>query len=156
MNIRSYRAADCPLLAQLFYDTVHTVNARDYSPAQLAAWATGSVDLAVWNRSFLQHHTLVAIDAGQIVGFGDMDQDGFLDRLYVHHVFQRRGVARAILQQLEEQAKARGVTRFTTHASITARPFFERFGYMVLQRNEVVRAGISLTNYTMEKRIVRA
>lgn len=153
MNIRSYRAADCPLLAQLFYDTVHTVNARDYSPAQLAAWATGSVDLAAWNRSFLQHHTLVAIDAGQIVGFGDMDQNGFLDRLYVHHAFQRRGVARAILQQLEEQAKARGVTRFTTHASITARPFFERFGYVVLQRNEVVRAGISLTNYTMEKRI---
>ena len=153
MNIRSYRAADCPLLAQLFYDTVHTVNARDYSPAQLAAWATGSVDLAAWNRSFLQHHTLVAIDADQIVGFGDMDQDGFLDRLYVHHAFQRRGVARAILQQLEEQAKARGVTRFTTHASITARPFFERFGYVVLQRNEVVRAGISLTNYTMEKRL---
>ena len=153
MNIRSYRAADCPLLAQLFYDTVHTVNARDYSPAQLAAWATGSVDLAAWNRSFLQHHTLVAIDADQIVGFGDMDQNGFLDRLYVHHAFQRRGVARAILQQLEEQAKARGVTRFTTHASITARPFFERFGYMVLQRNQVVRAGISLTNYTMEKRI---
>ena len=153
MNIRSYRAADCPLLAQLFYDTVHTVNARDYSPAQLAAWATGSVDLAAWNRSFLQHHTLVAIDADQIVGFGDMDQDGFLDRLYVHHAFQRRGVARAILQQLEEQAKARGVTRFTTHASITARPFFERFSYVVLQRNEVVRAGISLTNYTMEKRI---
>ena len=53
MNIRSYRAADCPLLAQLFYDTVHTVNARDYSPAQLAAWTTGSVDLAAWNRSFL-------------------------------------------------------------------------------------------------------
>ena len=156
MNIRSYRAADCPLLAQFFYDTVHTVNARDYSPAQLAAWATGSVDLAAWNRSFLQHHTLVAIDAGQIVGFGDMDQNGFLDRLYVHHAFQRRGVARAILQQLEEQAKARGVTRFTTHASITARPFFERFGYVVLQRNEVVRAGISLTNYTMEKQIVRA
>ena len=156
MNIRSYRAADCPLLAQLFYDTVHTVNARDYSPAQLAAWATGSVDLAAWNRSFLQHHTLVAIDADQIVGFGDMDQDGFLDRLYVHHAFQRRGVARAILQQLEEQAKARGVTRFTTHASITARPFFERFSYVVLQRNEVVRAGISLTNYTMEKQIVRA
>ena len=156
MNIRSYRAADCPLLAQLFYDTVHTVNARDYSPAQLAAWATGSVDLAAWNRSFLQHHTLVAIHADQIVGFGDMDQDGFLDRLYVHHAFQRRGVARAILQQLEEQAKARGVTRFTTHASITARPFFERFGYVVLQRNEVVRAGISLTNYTMEKQIKRA
>lgn len=156
MNIRSYRAADCPLLAQLFYDTVHTVNARDYSPAQLAAWATGSVDLAAWNRSFLQHHTLVAIDADQIVGFGDMDQDGFLDRLYVHHAFQRRGVARAILQQLEEQAKARGVTRFTTHASITARPFFERFGYVVLQRNEVVRAGISLTNYTMEKRMKSA
>ena len=44
MIIREYRPADCKEIEKLFYDTVHTVNARDYTEAQLAAWATGTVD----------------------------------------------------------------------------------------------------------------
>ena len=46
MQLRPYRTADCAELAALFFDTVHTVNARDYTPAQLDAWADGQVDLA--------------------------------------------------------------------------------------------------------------
>ena len=33
MELRLYRSEDCPALAALFYDTVHTVNARDYPTA---------------------------------------------------------------------------------------------------------------------------
>ena len=47
MHIRPYRSSDCPALAELFYQTVHTVCARDYSPEQLDAWADGRVELAV-------------------------------------------------------------------------------------------------------------
>ena len=91
MLLRAYRPEDCPALAQLFYDTVHAVNARDYTPAQLNAWATGTVDLCAWNASFLAHRTLVAQLEGQIAGFGDIDvSSGYLDRLYVHRDFQGR------------------------------------------------------------------
>lgn len=31
MQIRAYRPADCAELAELFYHTVHTVNAKDYT-----------------------------------------------------------------------------------------------------------------------------
>ena len=51
--LREYRTSDRAVLAELFYDTVHTVNARDYTSEQLDAWATGSVDLAAWDQSFL-------------------------------------------------------------------------------------------------------
>ena len=53
------------MLIALFYDTVHTVNCRDYSAEQ----------------------------NGQIVGFGDISRDGYLDRLYVHARFQWQGAA---------------------------------------------------------------
>ena len=33
--MRAYRSADCPVLAQLSYDTVHSVNVRDCTMAQL-------------------------------------------------------------------------------------------------------------------------
>lgn len=37
MEIRKYKGEDCAAMADLFYETVHTVNARDYTPAQLDA-----------------------------------------------------------------------------------------------------------------------
>lgn len=60
MQIRPYRPSDCGAMAALFYDTVHSVNAADYSPQQLDAWASGQVDLEAWDRSFREHCTLVA------------------------------------------------------------------------------------------------
>lgn len=92
MQIRHYHPADCAGMARLFYETVHTVNAADYSPAQLDAWATGEVDLEAWNRSFLARRTRIAEEDGRIIGFADMDDTGYLDRLYVHRDYQRRGV----------------------------------------------------------------
>ena len=61
MWIREYKPADCAQLAELFYRTVHSVNAKDYTEEQLNVWATGNVDLDEWNRSFLKHNTIVAI-----------------------------------------------------------------------------------------------
>ena len=149
MELRPYRGEDCPALARLFYDTVHTVNARDYAPEQLDAWADGHVDLTAWDASLRAHHTLVAEEAGEILGFADMDSTGYLDRLYVHKDHQGRGVATALCDALEAACPAE---TFTTHASLTARPFFEGRGYRVLRRQTVVRRGISLDNYVMEKR----
>lgn len=59
--IRKYKSVDCALLAQLFYDTVHTVNFKDYTKEELDVWATGNVDLDKWNNSFLEEHTLIAM-----------------------------------------------------------------------------------------------
>lgn len=39
----------------------------------------------------------------------------------------------------------------TTHASITANPFFEKRGYQVAKEQQVERQGIFLTNYVMIK-----
>ena len=147
MEIRTYETGDCPVLARLFYETVHTVNARDYTQEQLDAWATGEVDLEAWNASFLAHRTLVAVANGGIVGFGDMDESGYLDRLYVRKDCQGQGVASAICDALERWSHA---PRIVTHASITARPFFERRGYRVVREQQVVRRGVKLTNYVME------
>ena len=148
MVLRPYAPSDCQALAELFHHTVHTVNAGDYTPEQLDAWSPGAVDLEGWNRSFLEHHTLVAEESGRIVGFGDMDGTGYLDRLYVHKDCQGRGIASAICEALERAADTAGLT---THASITARPFFDKRGWQVVKEQQVERRGVLLTNYIMKK-----
>ena len=150
MDIRPYRPPDCPEMAQLFYNTVHIINARDYTPRQLDAWATGTVGLSAWDRSFRAHRTLVAEEAGILVGFGDIDETGYLDRLYVHHAYQHQGIASALCWELEC-----GFSTVTTHASITAMPFFARRGYRILRRQEVERHGVLLANYVMERSCIQ-
>lgn len=150
MEIREYLPSDCNEMAELFHRTVHSVNIRDYTKEQIDAWASGDLGLDVWNRSFLEHDTLVAIAGSMIVGFGDMDKSGYLDRLFVHKDHQRKGIAEALCNQLESRNSSRC---FTTHASITAKPFFEKRGYQVIKEQSVERRGVFLKNYVMEKNI---
>ena len=147
MELRRYESSDCKEVAELFYNTVHIINAKDYTKEQLDVWATQEVDLEKWNQSLQGHYSVVAVDNEIIVGFGDIDKDGYLDRLYVHADYQRKGIATAICKQLEQAVEG----KITTHASITAKPFFEKRGYKVVRKQEVERRGIFLTNFVMAK-----
>jgi putative acetyltransferase len=147
MIIRDYQPSDCKEITELFYNTVHTVNAKDYTKEQLDVWATGQVDLEKWNQSLQEHYSIVAIENEVIVGFGDIDKTGYLDRLFVHADYQGKGIATGICNQLEQTIQG----NITTHSSITAKPFFEKRGYRVIKEQQVERQGIFLANFIMEK-----
>lgn len=146
--LRKYKSEDCPILAQLFYDTVHMINAADYTEEQLNAWATGNVDLDAWDASFREHVTIIAELNRLIVGFGDMRADGYLDRLYIHKDYQNQGIATAICNELEQTIH---MDKIITHASITAKSFFEKRGYKAVKEQQVKRQGVFLINFVMEK-----
>lgn len=145
-DLRKYQPEDCPAMIQLFVETVQAVNIRNYTQMQIDAWAGGKMDAAEWNRSFLAHETVVAVRGQTLVGFGDLAADGYLDRLYVHRDFQGRGIARAICDWLEMKYAG---TEITTHASVTAQPFFEKRGYQTVSCRQVERNRILLTQYVM-------
>lgn len=147
MIIREYMPSDCRELAELFYNTVHTVNAGDYTKEQLDVWATGEMNLEKWNLSFQEHYSIVAVDNGIIVGFGDIDKTGYLDGLFIHKNYQKRGIATAICNKLEQNVR----NIIIVHASITAKSFFEKRGYKVIKKQQVERQGIILDNFVMKK-----
>lgn len=150
MEIRKYTSGDLSEILKLFCDTVRTVNARDYTPEQIGAWVS-NIDAQRWDSSLSEHYSLVAVIDGKIVGFGDMDDSGYLDRLYVHADYQRRGIAAAICGRLEQYAASINADKIVTHASITAKPFFEKLGYVVIKEQQVERVGVLLINYVMER-----
>lgn len=152
MYIRRYTPSDCKQLTELFFNTIHKVCARNYNQSQLNAWAAGEVDLEEWNRSLFAHYSFVAIEDGQIVGFGDIDKSGYLDRLFTHAEYQHRGIASAICTELEAAVRT---DRVFTHSSLTARPFFESRGYTVLSEELALRRGVELEYFVMEKKLRR-
>lgn len=150
MIVRKYTPSDCNEIINLFYNTVHIINAKDYSKDQLDVWATEQIDFEKWNESLQKHYSLVAIYNEIIVGFGDIDYLGYIDRLFAHHNYQRKGIATAICSKLECEVN---VDIITICASITSKPFFEKRGYRVIKESQAVRGSVTLTNYLMGKNI---
>jgi putative acetyltransferase len=154
MQVREYRADDVPAIVALFRDTVRRVNSRDYSSEQVEAWAPDEIDVVAWAHRLARRFTVVAEIDDRVAGFADLEDDGHLDHLYVHADHQRRGVGRALLAVIEARSRLGGLPSLFTESSITARPFFERLGFVTLQEQVVECRGVEMVNFRMAKDLV--
>jgi len=153
--LRPIQSSDLEGIVTLFKETVHHVNAKDYTPEQLLVWAPHHIHHSHerW-QSLLRNIAYLAEIDHVIVGFADMTTEGYLDRLFVHKNYQRQGIAAQLVKKLESLLFERGVKKITTEASITAKPFFECMGYFVVkEQNKPHPGGVTLTNFLMEKRL---
>ena len=155
MLVRRYHKEDCGEIIHLFYNTIHTINKKDYSESQLTAWAPSvdKIDYNQWHQSLLENFTIVVEKHNNIIGFGDIDRTGYLNRLFVHQSYQSNGIATSICDKLEKHAKNIGLSEVKTEASITAGTFFIARGYTVVKKQDIEREGEILTNYLMRKEL---
>jgi putative acetyltransferase len=138
-------------MAALFYDTVHAVNRRDYGPEQLDAWAPELRTGEQWRARQAGKRVTVAVEGERVVGFAELDPGGHLDCFYTHKDRQGRGVGTLLLAEVERQARDEGCAALAADVSITARGFFERRGFRLVTEQQVLRRGVSLINFRMEK-----
>jgi putative acetyltransferase len=151
VTLRPYQPDDAPALLALFRDTIRRVNSRDYSPTQIAAWASDDIDTDFWSGRFTGRFVPVAEEAGCPVGFAELESNGHIDRVYVSADHQGRGIGRQLLDAVVGEARRVGIVRLFTEASITARPFFEAHGFTVLAPQVVTCRGAEFINYRMER-----
>jgi len=150
--IRRYDAADLDAVIGVFLRSVREVASRDYDAGQIAAWAKADRD--VWSRRRLERPTWVALLDDVIAGFIDLEGNGHIDMLFVDPANQRKGVASALLDTVENAARGQRLAVLDTDASITARPFFEKHGFQVVRSQDVALRGQRLTNFRMEKHLI--
>ncbi|WP_205435333.1 MULTISPECIES: GNAT family N-acetyltransferase [Flavobacterium] len=124
ITLRNYKSEDIHHIVALFRETIHTVNAKDYTKEQLNAWAPEYIDVEKWDIKLSQHYTLIAECDGVVCGFGDIDDTGYFDHLFVHKDHQGQGIATKIAVAIEKYAKEKDFAVITVAASITAQPFF--------------------------------
>lgn len=153
MRVRPYASADLDALIILFRDSVRTVARRDYTLEQVIAWAPEDIDREGWATHLAASNAWIAAHGSRVAGFISLEPNGHIDLLYVHPDFQGRGVASLLLRRLKGSAEACGLVRLFTEASITAKPFFERRGFRVIEAQRVIRRGQELANYRMESRL---
>lgn len=149
--LRNYRDGDAINIAALFRDTIHTVNTRDYTPEQINAWAPATINVDKWAVKLAEHYTVIAECNGEMCGFGDMDNTGYFDHLFVHKDHQGKGIASRIVKGIESYAVKKQFPVITVAVSITAKPFFLKQGYVIVKQQEVTYNGAVFTNFLMKK-----
>jgi putative acetyltransferase len=151
ISIRKYVAGEEVVLRELFFETIHNVNSSDYTEQQVNVWAPQQYNAEDWLQRIKAIDPYVAIVDGEIAGYADLQRDGYIDHFYCHWRFQGQGVGRALMKTLLSKGRTLGIKRFYSQVSITARPFFERYGFLVLKQQRVSIGDIELTNFKMEK-----
>jgi len=153
MIIRKFTASDAPIIAQLFYDTVHAINVQDYASQLIEMWAPNNDEFTRLIISCESNIFLVAQSNDTIIGFGDMDHYGYLERLFVHKDFQGQRIGTAILDALEAHARLLNLSAITTEASVRAMPFFKKHGFRILRtiHKDHPHKGLIFTTYKMKK-----
>lgn len=157
VHIREYRDADVPIVAQLYYDTVIHVNARDYTPEQIAAWSPDVWPDSFWRERFQRaHKVFIAETVGEVAGFSEFYADGHVDTFYVHYRHQREGVGAALMERIEAEAARTGAPKLYLEASITGRPFFAKMGFEIVGEEVKEYRGAVFQQALMEKRLAPA
>ncbi|ARI78941.1 GNAT family N-acetyltransferase [Halobacillus mangrovi] len=152
MKLRPYHNEDTEEILHLIQDTIREVNRFDYNAQQIRAWSFGFQDSVRWQKRLSDSDTWIAAQDGQTIGVASLYAE-VLDLLYVHKDFQHQGVAKKLVQFLEERAVQSGLDAIETESSLTAKPFFVSQGFRELEEQMKIIRGISIKNFRMCKKL---
>lgn len=140
--------ANIPAITQLFNNAIKKTAKKEYNQAQISAWASSSKNLEMWAHKITNNYFILIKKDTTLVGFGSLDKN-YVDLLYVHHHYQRQGIASLIYTTLKTEATKLGFTNLQTHASKTALPFFKQKGFKIIKEHKVVREQVEIINFEM-------
>jgi putative acetyltransferase len=153
LQIRRFQPGDEPILREVFYRSVHGLAQDHYTPEQLRAWAPREYDVRGWAQRLRGNRPFVAERSGQVVAFADVQADGYIDQFFVAPEAAGQGVGGALMRQIEREAGELDLARLTSHVSLAAQPFFQHFGFVVVESRTVTIGDVSLRNARMEKQL---
>ncbi|MDM0069661.1 GNAT family N-acetyltransferase [Variovorax sp. J31P207] len=151
MEIRRFRLGDEAALFRVYFTAIHEIASGDYSPEQLDAWAPADLDPALWASRVQGIQPFVALLGDEIVGYADVQHDGYIDHFFVSGAHPRQGIGTRLMARIHEEARLLGLSELTSDVSMTAEPFFALHGFKVVERRFPVRRGVTLQNALMRK-----
>jgi putative acetyltransferase len=154
--LRPFLPSDAARCIEIFRASIEELASEDYDEDQREAWSARADDAEAFAGRLSETLTLIASLDGTSVGFASLKGLAVLDMLYVDPAFARRGVGSALIDALVRIAEARGAEKLSADVSDSARPLFERNGFVAQRRN---LAGIGdqwLGNTTMTRAFAKS
>lgn len=151
MLIRRFRLGEEIALFDIYYSAIHLIACRDYTEEQVNAWAPANLDHDLWVNRIRGINPFVAEIEGRPVGYADVQVSGYIDHFFVSGRHPRQGIGSALMKFIESEAAHMGVAELTSDVSRTAQPFFENFGFVLIESRVPVIRGVEVPNALMRK-----
>ncbi|MDB6062001.1 MAG: family N-acetyltransferase [Verrucomicrobiaceae bacterium] len=151
MLIRRFHLGEDRALFDVYYSAIHRVASRDYTAEQINAWAPVDLDQSIWATKMRAIKPFVVEINGKVVGYADVQPSGYIDHFFVSGYHQGQGIGKLLMSTLHGEAASLGVTELTSHVSRTAQPFFERFGFGIIEQRAPELRGVVVPNALMRK-----
>jgi putative acetyltransferase len=151
--IRRYEPGEEPALFDIYFTAIHLVASHDYTDEQIQAWAPRDIDAALWKNKMRQINPFVAELRGELVGYADVQSNGYIDHFFVSGKYPRRGIGSLLMERIFAHAISEGVRSLTSYVSRTAQPFFARFGFILVEQRSPEVRGVVIPNAHMSRRL---
>lgn len=154
MYIRRFRVGEEAALFNVHYSAIHLVASRDYSQEQVNAWAPNDLSEALWSEKIQSINPFVAEIGGEVVGYADLQPSGYIDHFFVSGNHPRQGIGASLMGVIHQEASRLGMVELTSDVSLTAQPFFEKFGFHIVEQRLPVLRDIVVPNARMRKELL--
>ena len=149
--IKIAQESDIQNITKLFYETIQTVNRKDYTVEEIDDWSSWYSDIDKWKQKISEQFFIIAQLNNELVGFSSLTKDGYLDFMFVHKNHQRKGIAKKLYSKIEEKALEQKNNIISSEVSITAKSFFESIGFKVEKLQKKRSKNKELINFKMKK-----
>ena len=149
--IREFRRGDEPALRAVFESAIHEVAIRDYTQAQVDAWAPRDFDATLWAKRVQGIAPFVVERDGEIVAYADVQASGYIDHFFVGARAGKQGVGGMLMRRIHERAHELDIAVLTSEVSRTAQPFYVHFGFEIVERHVKEVRGVGIEYAAMRK-----
>ena len=152
VQIRRYRLGEEEAIWAVYFVSTRHIVAREYTPEQVQRWAP-ELPPADWKCKLASTNPFVALIAGQIVGFAELESDGHVNNFYCHHDFQRQGIGTALFRAIEEEAFHLHLPELFAEVSTTGINFFVAQGFVIEEERSNIVCNAPAKQYLVRKRL---
>jgi putative acetyltransferase len=151
--IRRYVAGEESSLFDIYFTAIHLVASHDYTPEQVQAWAPRDLNVDLWRSKMREINPFVADLNGELVGYADVQSNGYIDHFFVSGKHPRRGVGSLLMRRILAEAASLSTPLLTSNVSRTAQPFFQAFGLVISEQRYPEVRGVVVPNALMCRRM---
>lgn len=154
-TIRRAHHSDAQSIIDTHVRSIREVCSKDYSPEQIEAWAGRKFKPELWCQTIDRDYVWVLELDSKVQGFA---QIAFLDEttaevmgLYFTPEACGIGAGKKLFQILHDEAKNKGIQKMQLHATLTAKTFYEKFGFKQVEgKCSVEMRGVDIPCFPME------
>lgn len=154
ITTRFAKLEDLAEIQKMFVDTISVTCKEDYSPDQIKVWTSSIENKDRWMNKLAIQYFRIAICENKIIGFASLEQMNYFDLLYVHKDFQRQGIASKLYVEIEKEAMNKRATAIYSDVSKTAKSFFLKKGFKLIEPQTILIQGIEMVNFRMTKKLL--